>query len=305
MGKVLFVIFGVVGLVGVPAARADHVESYLGPGEPTRDFPSDFVGLLPVDRQAGAVVNQALFPWTSDRVGGWGGGGCPAGHAPRRPVIFVHGNTEAAGFWRASESGTSIVNVRQRFLDAGWCADELWAISYDGAGGYFTYNDINAEEVFEFVDAVRAYTEAGQVDVVAHSLGVTVVRKAAAFHPVLTTWMANFVGIAGANHGTTTCRGAGTAHLSHGCEELEPGSAWLAALNGAGETPAGPRYLTIYDGSGVVDTFYVGPDAQSPALAGACNVTMPFVAHNTLARGLAAVEKYQAFLTGVDCSALP
>ncbi len=112
--------------------------------------------------------------------------------------------------------------------------------------------------------------------------------------------------IAGANHGTTTCRGR--SHDSYICEETEPGSPWLAALNrgprAAGEAPKGPRYLTMYDGSGVADSFYVGPDAGSPRLEAraVCNHAMPGVAHSALAVERSAVSYYLAFLRTGACS---
>lgn len=289
-------------VAGMSPAAADHFERIIGPEEPKRDFPAAFLALLPDDRQQ----EIAAYPqWNDPRIGGWGGmwgPGCKRGRVRQRPVIFVHGNSEDAWFWNAAPSGSTIVNVRDAFVNAGYCEDELWAISYTGRKGYFTYNDINTHELEAFVDAVLQYTKAREVDVVAHSLGVTVVRKAAFVSPGLSDQMAHFVAIAGANHGTTTCRGAGEAKVSHVCEEVHPGSAWLDELNSRGETPSGPRYLTIYDGSGFADQFYIGPDADSPRLQGACNFAMPGTAHNTLARGEAAVKIYLAFIRE---SALP
>jgi len=124
----------------------------------------------------------------------------------RVPVILVHGTLVDAEYWRKSEVGEAIVNVRQRFLDDGYAPCELWAISYDGAPGYATYNDINTEEVYQFISRVRSYLGASRVDVLAHSLGVTVFRKAAFAHPDLYARTRDLILIAGANHGTTTCR---------------------------------------------------------------------------------------------------
>ncbi|MDQ3963723.1 MAG: lipase family protein [Actinomycetota bacterium] len=313
MAAAIRVLIGVVavGVLAAPqAAWGTHIEKLIGPSEPARDFPTDFMSLLPNDLQE-EIADRPK--WTDRRVGGWGGTGepsCPPGRIRNRPVIFVHGNTEDASFWRAAPSGDgTIVNVRQSFIDGGYCAGELWAISYTGGRGYFTYNDINAEELYLFIQAVLDYTRWREVDIVAHSLGVTVLRKAALLFPELYDQMASFVAIAGANHGTTSCRGAGEAHVSHVCEETHPDSPllaneWLHDLNAFGETPDGPRYLTIYDGSGLADHFYLGPDASSPRLEGACNFEMPFTAHNTLARGAAAVKVYLDFIGGdsPDCA---
>lgn len=288
-------ILAVAFVVAPGPARADHWEKHLGPSEPARDFPADFLPTLPEDEQHSTTLTN----WSDPHVGGWGGGDeeCTPVKPARTPVVFVHGNGVDASFWRAAESGDgTVVDVRRRFLDAGFCPEQLWAISYTGGAGYTTYNDKNTTDVYAFVRAVRAYTRARKVDVVAHSLGVTVVRKAAFEHPDLYAQMRTFVAIAGANHGTSSCRGSGTAHVSHVCEETEPGSAWLAELNAVGEIPPGPRYLTIYDGSGFSDTFYLAPDAESPRLEGACNHRMPGTPHFTLARGEAAVTTYIGLL---------
>jgi hypothetical protein len=89
---------------------------------------------------------------------------------------------------------------------------------------------------------------------------------------------------------------------------VAPGSAWLAELNagpsGRGETPAGPRYLVTFDGTGLADNFYLGPDGNSPALQGsrACNHPMPLTPHNSLAYGGPAVAFYLQFLRTSICT---
>jgi hypothetical protein len=292
--------FALASLAG--RAAAEHVESYVRPGEPTRLFPPGFT--IPLDAQS----HGELYSWKDPRMGGWGGDypgaeECPAGHVARTPVVFVHGTSEdAPTAWTATDNGVTTVNVRKRFLDAGWCARELWAPSYTGARGYFTYNEANTDEVYEFIQNVRAYTGASQVDVVAHSLGVTVVRKA--IRDRFTTdpgvsWLRRFVASGGANHGTTTCRGLGDVGgtgfaASHACEELEPGSPWLDLLNGIGETPGGAeRYVVVYDS--LADNFYLGPDARSPRLAGACNHDLPARFHLPIGRGPEATAIYIGF----------
>lgn len=295
------------------AAAADPpapIEDHVGPAEPRRDFPADFLPLLPHDAQQ---ERASQTKWDDPRVGGWGGhlAGGPSCKGTRVvPLVLVHGTTHDAENWRQPEGSTGqVVNVRQHLLDAGWHPCRLWAVSYTGASGYFTYNDINVEEVWSFLRAVQGYLGASGVDVVAHSLGVTVVRKAGLRHPELYRSMRSFVAIAGPNHGTTTCRGVGQAHGSYVCEEIEPGSAWLAALNrgprGLGETPPGPRYMALYEGTGTTDTFYLGPeDAKSPRLEGrgVCNTEMPNVAHNTLAFGAEPVARWMRFLQTGRCA---
>ena len=279
------------------AAGASHWERYIGPGEPTREFPKDFMPLLPKDKQAKAELN----PWDDPRIGGWGSDECPADHEPRVPVVFVHGNGGHAGHFALEGSEPKWVNIRQEFLDAGYCPRELWAISYDGAGGYSTYHKVNVGEVWRFIQAVRAYLDVPQVDIVGHSLGVTMIRQVGFLHPELYRQMRRFVAIAGANDGTTTCRGSEEVKGSlHVCDEIGPGRPWLDRLNAFGETPPGPEYLTIYDGTGVADDFFLGPDALSPRLEGACNHPMPGLDHFSLAWSPEPVEIYLAFLQDGD-----
>ena len=273
-------------------AAADHWKKYYGPDEPTRDFPADFMPLLPKDSQAYALAN----PWADPHIGGWGSNECPADHKSRTPVVFVHGNGGHAGHWTLEGAGPVFLNVKQAFLDAGYCPRELWAMSYDGAGSYSTYNDINAPDVYRFIQAVRRYLGVNKIDIVAHSLGVTVVRKAAFDHRKMYRFMRRFVAIAGATEGTTTCRGSAETGSLHVCDEVAPGAKWLAKLNSIGHTPRGPRYLTIYDGTGAADDFYLGPDALSPQLKGACNHALPGLDHFSLGWSPQAVGNYLPFV---------
>ncbi|MBW3663473.1 MAG: hypothetical protein KY469_10275 [Actinobacteria bacterium] len=268
-----------VGLLVPGVTHADHVPGHGAPnqGPAPNEFADDFEP--PLDAEQG-------YP-----IGGFGGldRGAPT---ERLPVILVHGNTETHDFWQRSESPPTIVNVRQRLLDAGYSEQDVWALSYDGAAGCSTTgcgtaNDVNVPDLAAFLDAVLDYTGAPGFDIVAHSLGVTVTRKTLQQRPDLFAKADDLVLIAGANHGTSVCRGIEDTWW--GCDEIAPGTAWLDELNGDDETPDGPTYTTIYDGSGVADQFYVNggafDDSQSPRLEGAENIQLPGTAHNTLARG--------------------
>jgi len=229
------------------------------------------------------------------------------------PVIFVHGNTRDAGDW--DEAGKS---VKQRFLDAGYSMQELWAISYNGKSTKQlpspsqcrTNAQVNIPDLVAFVKAVAMYTGASKLDIIAHSLGVVLARKMMAEQPHLSRLIEDFVAIAGPNHGTTVCRRVWLVWLIGwqdfmGCDELTPGSAWLRSLNGPlGEREAPPptRYMTIYDGTGT-DRFYlpwvfflpVG-DQDSPALRGAENHTLPGLTHDELRFHPSATSLYLEFL---------
>lgn len=246
------------------------------------------------------------------RLGGWGGiaKGHPLQH---RPALFVHGNTRDAGDW--DEPGKS---VKQRFLDAGYSLQELWAISYNGhatkhlspPSQCLTDAQGNIADVSAFVDAVVEYTGAAKVDIIAHSLGVVLARKMMAEDSRLSRRIERFVAIAGPNHGATVCRRAWLIWLIGwkafmGCDEITPGSNWLQSLNESfrDREAGGPtRYMTIYDGTGT-DPFYlpwlfflhVG-DQDSPALQGAENHKLPGLTHDELRFHPAATSLYLDFV---------
>ncbi len=279
-------------------AEAAHKVAHCRPIPADAAFPSDFPALQ--DQEWGY------------RLGGWGGlaKGYPLRH---HPVIFIHGNTRDASDW--DEPGRS---VKKRFLDAGYSLQELWAVSYNGkntkdlspALQCRTDNRINIPDLAVFVKAVLAYTGAAKVDLIAHSLGVTIARGMLAQHPELAEVVEDFVAIAGANHGTTVCRRLWLVWIIGwrefmGCDELVPGSDWLQSLNGLNaerETPGPTRYLTVYDGTGT-DILYLRRlfgwpvrDQDSPALKGANNVKMPGLTHDELRTSDEAVSTYLRFV---------
>lgn len=295
MSAFLFII-----LLSLPLgeASATHKLGHCRPPPADVAFPSDFPTLK--DQEWGY------------RLGGWGG--LARGHPLRHhPVVFVHGNTRDAGDW--DEPGRS---VKQRFLDAGYSPQELWALSYNGkttkqnlpAFQCQTDNQTNVPDLAAFVKAVQAYTGAAKVDLIAHSLGVTVARNMLSTHPELSQAIEDFVAIAGPNHGTTVCRRLWLVWFIGwnefvGCDELAPGATWLTTLNGSQgekEAPGPTRYMTLYDGTGA-DIFYsrwlymlpVG-DQDSPALKGAMNVKMPGLTHDELRTNDEAVSTYLRFV---------
>jgi pimeloyl-ACP methyl ester carboxylesterase len=204
-------------------------------------------------------------------LGGFGGvrQGAPRTHVP---VIFVHGNNVDAADWYP---------VRDDFRAAGWSDQELWALSYNGLGSNagtalsspnperddehlrmgwdgmvrVTNDDVNVPDLYDFIVHVQRYTGSDRFSIVAHSLGVTLARRTLKVHPELRPDLVAFVGIAGANHGTTFCP-PGSEDQVVSCNEIAAGTPWLAALNGpegSDETYGRARWLTVYDGSGAGD----------------------------------------------------
>ena len=182
-------------------------------------------------------------------------------------MIFLHGNNdtfptgEPAGSCSASRH---IQRMAQYFADNGYFPGELWALGYQGdqcdlvastaTGGFSIGTDTtlrssaahtnaaNVPDLRNFVRAVRAYTGARQVDIVAHGMGVTLARE----------WVRQddaerkvrrFVAIEGPNQGMIICSAAadnpwampfkgGYTPASPVCQELgSPKTLFLSRLN--------------------------------------------------------------------------
>ncbi len=255
------------------------------------------------------AIKDAEWGW---RIGGFGGVRKNA-RLKHVPVVFVHGNNVDAADWYP---------VRDDFRKAGWSDQELWALSYNGLGGnngsalfrsnperdaehramgkdsntYITENDVNVADLRAFLLMVRTYTGSKRFMLVGHSLGVTLARETLRVHPELRRDLVAFVGIAGANHGTSFCL-PGSEGRVVSCDEIAAGTRWLARLNAAGETYRPARWMTVYDGTGAGDPAFAGPTyAQSPRLEGADNRQFPGTYHNDLRLDPKIVATYREFL---------
>lgn len=128
------------------------------------------------------------------------------------PVVFIHGNADCPLCTAVSQTGWSA--SRDYFLAHGHSNAELYATTWDTANLLD-----NVLRTRRFLQAVLAYTGAKKLDVISHSMGVTLARKAIlggqAYDEVSGTYHAvgaplagstdAFVGIAGANLGLVAC----------------------------------------------------------------------------------------------------
>lgn len=156
------------------------------------------------------------------QVGEAGGFGGAANCIPSRtPVVFVHGNTDNATSWDVPPRqvpGYPVApkSVYQQFKDAGYKDCELFGVTYlnasQRAAPQLNYHSPATYEVLDrFIEAVKAYTKKDKVDIVSHSLGVSMSLA------TLTTrskWgnVRRFVNIAGALHGLDSCYWTGYAN---------------------------------------------------------------------------------------------
>ena len=176
-----------------------------------------------------------------------------AGKVTRTPVIFVHGNNDTP-YPTACNPYGRVQAFAQFLADSGYSTSELWAIGYEGDQCDLTpttqprrssiahTDQANVPDLRRFVRAVLAFTGATEVDIVAHSLGVTIVRE----------WMREdgagrivrrFVAIDGPNQGIINCSpdprnywqadtAGGFTPSSDVCQELgSPRTPFLKLLN--------------------------------------------------------------------------
>jgi len=194
------------------------------------------------------------------------GFGSDQGHSDHVPVIFLHGNNDTP-FATACNPFGHIHDFAQFFVDRGYRLGEVWALGYQGdqcdllqdptrRSGPAHTTAAAVPLLRSFVRAVMEFTDAQQVDIVGHSLGVTLARE----------WMRQdnayrlvraLVAVDGPNHGIVNCspnpanywqfpQNGGFTPNSAVCREYgSDHTPLLTTLNGAGETPAPTHYLVI------------------------------------------------------------
>lgn len=158
-----------------------------------------------------------------DIAGGSYGGKASASDATvKQPVIFIHGNSDkAVGTGTVGQTGWNA--SIDHFLSKGYKTRELYATTWGPASAalspYQYHSKTNVMKVRKLIEAVKAYTGASKVDIIAHSMGVTLARKAilggyandslegGSYYvgASIKSSVDTFVGIAGANLGLTTC----------------------------------------------------------------------------------------------------
>ncbi|MBX7098143.1 MAG: lipase [Myxococcaceae bacterium] len=148
--------------------------------------------------------------------GSFGGKRTPGEKLTHQPVIFIHGNSDSA----VGPAGLGGFRVPiEKYLAQGYQPSELYAFTWGDAKASHAalnyHSKKNVESVRQFIEAVLEYTGASQVDVVSHSMGVTLARgaiKGGVHHDLLaggkydlgkplTDKVDTFVGIAGGNEG--------------------------------------------------------------------------------------------------------
>ncbi len=173
----------------------------------------------------GKFCNGVAFQYGGSfnpNVGEYGGFGGAASCTPTRtPVIFIHGNGDNATSWDSPPAQvpgyTKPPNsMYQEFKAAGYKDCELFGVSYlspiQRAGEQNNYHQEQIYGIVEkFIRAVKLHTGKSQVDIVSHSLGVSVSMATLNYYG---DWgsVRRFVNIAGGLHGLDSCLYIGYAN---------------------------------------------------------------------------------------------
>lgn len=176
---------------------------------------------------------------TGDSYGGKTSNSTPVN---KQPVIFIHGNSDKAVGTQFGQSGwTQSLNY---FLSQGYTQAELYAITWGDATASNAANNEHSEafvmRIRKFIEAVLDYTGASKVDIICHSMGVTLSRKAVkggwGYDPSaggnyyvgssLTNDVDTFVGIAGGNQGLVNCYYASSTPTCNDVTGFYPGFLW-------------------------------------------------------------------------------
>ncbi|HZD05792.1 MAG TPA: alpha/beta fold hydrolase, partial [Longimicrobiales bacterium] len=155
----------------------------------------------------------------SDRTGSLG--------VLRHPVLLVPG-------W--GDGREQLLPLRRRFLEAGWKKGDVDVVQFRDPVGS---NVAHAEELATTVDRFLERTGAGQVDVVAHSMGGLAVRRYLLDGGNVRVRRVAFL--------ATPHRGTLSARLAwgEGAREMERGSRFLLDLIRARAVPRGVEAITV------------------------------------------------------------
>lgn len=199
--------------------------------------------------------------------GSFGGKASAADTVIRQPVIFIHGNSDkAVGTGEALQTGWNA--SLDYFASQGYKTSELYATTWGPASAAMSpfqyHSKTNVMKVRKLIEAVKAYTGMAKVDVVAHSMGVTLARRAILggwatdaleggdyyIGDPLKTSIDTFVGIAGANLGLTSCylSGPGTPTCGN-TNGLYPGALFLGSVVGRSAVLDALKATSKYEGT--------------------------------------------------------
>uniref|UniRef100_A0A0K0FBF5 Lipase EstA/Esterase EstB family-containing protein n=1 Tax=Strongyloides venezuelensis TaxID=75913 RepID=A0A0K0FBF5_STRVS len=151
-----------------------------------------------------------------------------------RPIIFVHGNSDGA-LSDGTTWGTGWNSHISFFLKTGYNMSELYGITWGYRNSLDPMNvTISCDEIMrikQFIISVLEYTEFDSVNIIAHSIGVTMARiaikgghikgitKSCNIDDSLSKHIHTFIAISGYNYGLPFCSGD-SAYAFSACNKI-------------------------------------------------------------------------------------
>jgi Lipase (class 2) len=231
--------------------------------------------------------------------GGFGGGACTA---VRAPVIFVHGNKVNSLFFDEPNSAGGL-SAYDTLKAAGYNDCELFGLTWlapseqGAAAEPLNYHTATkAARIRDFIQAVKAYTGKSKVQVIAHSMGVSVAAHGITYGSLWGS-IDTFINVAGGLRGLSACLSVGYANPlfptcgsqnlfdsntfgfwpdgSGGAANPRTGSSTSVGLRHEPQRRTAVRFFTI--GGGSADTIVGGAQCRyepAPALKAQLNVAI-------------------------------
>lgn len=150
--------------------------------------------------------------------GGFGGGNCTA---TKTPVIFIHGNGDNAISFdippgNVSGYSTPPRSVYDELKARGYNDCELFGVTYLNASeqgnAQYNYHSSSKYSIIKtFIDKVKAYTGKSQVDIIGHSMGVSMSLATLQYYNYWGS-VRKFVNLAGGLRGLYSCYYTGYAN---------------------------------------------------------------------------------------------
>jgi pimeloyl-ACP methyl ester carboxylesterase len=277
-------------------------------------FPDDF----PVPEDQGG-------PGAGRPIGGFGGNPTAdqAEHhgtvrrIGKAPVLLIHGNAGSAdtGDW-------DMLDLNRRLLAAGYSPELIWAPSYLGPGpGQFdgtAPHTNNVGEVRDFIHNVCAYLDVDVVDVVAHSLGCSLIYaigRGLERRPTPISWgqskrwhrLGTFVALDGAFHGLSLFSqdewGRNGEFMRELLTETEGGGGETPYTAGNPQTPSPtPHHITYFCGvarGGAIDIQNSGTGKLAGAVNKSYNLGSGWPAHRKIKEDQVVFDDFLPLLNSV------
>ncbi|CAA93529.2 LIPaSe related [Caenorhabditis elegans] len=161
-----------------------------------------------------------------DHTGSFGGKSFPQEKVKHSPIVFIHGNSDSALKYGNDQYQSGWDTVVQYFMDRGYTLAELYGISYgDRNMTQSVFRVFNCQDLLlhrQLLLSVLVYTGARHIDIIAHSMGVSIARaiiqggkftsekESCDLGSDFSSLIGTFIAISSANYGMCSCE-AGTA----------------------------------------------------------------------------------------------